>query len=80
MQIYMVGGAVRDMVLGQTPHDKDYVVVGATADEMTERGFLQVGKHFPVFLHPESKEEYALARKSKPATNIPISSLYSDRM
>jgi tRNA nucleotidyltransferase (CCA-adding enzyme) len=63
MQIYMLGGAVRDMVLGQTPHDKDYVVVGATADEMTERGFLQVGKHFPVFLHPESKEEYALARK-----------------
>ena len=63
MQIYMVGGAVRDMVLGQTPHDKDYVVVGATADEMLARGFVQVGKHFPVFLHPDTKEEYALARK-----------------
>ena len=63
MQIYMVGGAVRDMVLGQTPHDKDFVVVGATADEMLARGFVQVGKHFPVFLHPDTKEEYALARK-----------------
>ena len=63
MQIYMVGGAVRDMVLGQTPHDKDFVVVGATADEMLARGLVQVGKHFPVFLHPDTKEEYALARK-----------------
>ena len=63
MQIYMVGGAVRDMVLGLEPHDKDYVVVGADAAEMTALGFEQVGKNFPVFLHPESKEEYALARK-----------------
>lgn len=63
MQIYMVGGAVRDMVLGLEPHDKDYVVVGADAAEMTALGFEQVGKNFPVFLHPETKEEYALARK-----------------
>ncbi|MBQ9035163.1 MAG: HD domain-containing protein [Alphaproteobacteria bacterium] len=63
MQIYMVGGAVRDMVLGKEPHDRDYVVVGATPQEMTALGYICVGKQFPVFLHPVSKEEYALARK-----------------
>lgn len=63
MQIYMVGGAVRDMVLGIKPHDRDYVVVGSTPQEMQALGYLCVGKQFPVFLHPKTKEEYALARK-----------------
>lgn len=63
MQIYVVGGAVRDMVLGKTPHDTDYVVFGATPQQMLEQGFVRVGKDFPVFLHPETHDEYALARK-----------------
>ena len=63
MKIYLVGGAVRDMLLGKTPHDKDYVVFGATAEQMLGMGFQQVGRGFPVFLHPDTKEEYALARK-----------------
>lgn len=63
MQIYLVGGAVRDMILGITPQDKDYVVVGASPKEMLSLGYKQVGKDFPVFLHPQTKEEYALARK-----------------
>ncbi|MBQ8672183.1 MAG: HD domain-containing protein [Alphaproteobacteria bacterium] len=65
MQIYLVGGAVRDMVLQKTPHDRDYVVFGATVEDMLQKGFKQVGKDFPVFLHPESKDEYALARKEE---------------
>ncbi|MBQ8481591.1 MAG: HD domain-containing protein [Alphaproteobacteria bacterium] len=65
MKIYLVGGAVRDMVLNKTPHDKDYVVFGATRKEMLKAGFLQVGKHFPVFLHPVTQNEYALARKEE---------------
>ena len=63
MKIYQVGGAVRDKILGKNPNDFDYVVVGSTMEQMLQLGFLQVGKGFPVFLHPESKEEYALARK-----------------
>ncbi len=63
MKIYLVGGAVRDKLLGKPVHDKDYVVIGATPDEMVALGFKQVGKSFPVFLHPETNEEYALARK-----------------
>lgn len=63
MKIYLVGGAVRDKLLGKKVHDKDYVVTGATVDEMLALGFKQVGKSFPVFLHPQNKEEYALARK-----------------
>lgn len=66
MQIYLVGGAVRDMVLGIPSHDKDYVVVGATPDELLSLDYKQVGKDFPVFLHPKTKEEYALARKELP--------------
>lgn len=62
MKIYKVGGAVRDEILGIEAHDNDYVVVGANADEMRKRGFISVGKSFPVFLHPETHEEYALAR------------------
>ena len=63
MKIYKVGGAVRDKILGLKAHDNDYVVVGATQDEMSALGFKAVGKAFPVFLHPQTHEEYALARK-----------------
>ena len=63
MQIFLVGGAVRDMILGKTPHDKDYVVFGATPEQMLEQGYVRVGKDFPVFLHPQTHDEHALARK-----------------
>lgn len=63
MKIYKVGGCVRDMVLNKAPHDIDYLVVGGTVEDMIAKGFQQVGKDFPVFLHPITKEEYALARK-----------------
>lgn len=63
MNVYLVGGAVRDQILGKESNDKDYVVVGSTPEEMIKLGYEQVGKDFPVFLHPETKEEYALARK-----------------
>ncbi|MBR2298942.1 MAG: multifunctional CCA tRNA nucleotidyl transferase/2'3'-cyclic phosphodiesterase/2'nucleotidase/phosphatase [Alphaproteobacteria bacterium] len=63
MKIYKVGGAVRDQILEVKANDNDYVVVGVDAQEMISRGFKSVGKSFPVFLHPETKEEYALARK-----------------
>jgi tRNA nucleotidyltransferase (CCA-adding enzyme) len=65
MKIYEVGGAVRDELLGLPVKDRDYVVVGATPDEMIERGYRPVGKDFPVFLHPETHEEYALARTER---------------
>jgi tRNA nucleotidyltransferase (CCA-adding enzyme) len=65
MKIYLVGGAVRDMLLKREPHDKDYVVFGATVQDMLQAGFQQVGKQFPVFLHPITKNEYALARKEE---------------
>jgi tRNA nucleotidyltransferase (CCA-adding enzyme) len=65
MKTYLVGGAVRDELLGYPYHEKDWVVVGATADEMTTAGYQQVGKDFPVFLHPDTKEEYALARTER---------------
>ena len=65
MQIYLVGGAVRDELLELPVGDKDYVVVGATVDEMLKLRYRQVGKDFPVFLHPETHEEYALARKER---------------
>jgi tRNA nucleotidyltransferase (CCA-adding enzyme) len=65
MKTYLVGGAVRDELLGRTAGDRDYVVVGATPDKMLALGFLPVGKDFPVFLHPQSKEEYALARSER---------------
>lgn len=63
--IYLVGGAVRDILLGFTPKDRDYVVVGANHDWMISQGFQQVGLDFPVYLHPETGEEYALARREK---------------
>lgn len=65
MQIYLVGGCVRDELLGLAVQDKDYVVVGSTPEEMLIQGFIQVGKDFPVFLHPKTKEEYALARTER---------------
>lgn len=65
MKIYLVGGAVRDKLLGLPVKDKDWVVVGATPEQMLELGYQQVGKDFPVFLHPETKEEYALARTER---------------
>ncbi|MDE0490755.1 tRNA nucleotidyltransferase [Psychrobacter sp. A3] len=65
MQIYLVGGAVRDQLLGRPIKDKDYVVVGATVAQMLSAGFVQVGADFPVFLHPKTHEEYALARTER---------------
>ncbi len=65
MQIYMVGGAVRDALLGLPVQDHDWVVVGATPEELIALGFLPVGRDFPVFLHPHTREEYALARTER---------------
>ena len=65
MKAYVVGGAVRDELLGLNVQDKDFVVVGATPEEMVAAGFRPVGKDFPVFLHPETHEEYALARTER---------------
>ncbi|GGY80784.1 multifunctional CCA tRNA nucleotidyl transferase/2'3'-cyclic phosphodiesterase/2'nucleotidase/phosphatase [Marinobacter zhanjiangensis] len=65
MNIYLVGGAVRDKLLNLPVKDRDWVVVGATPDEMLSRGYRQVGADFPVFLHPQSHEEYALARTER---------------
>jgi tRNA nucleotidyltransferase (CCA-adding enzyme) len=65
MKIYLVGGAVRDELLNLPVKERDYVVVGASIDEMLAKGFRQVGKDFPVFLHPNTKEEYALARMER---------------
>lgn len=65
MKIYMVGGAVRDRLLGRPVNDHDWVVVGATPEHMVAQGFLAVGRDFPVFLHPHTREEYALARTER---------------
>ena len=62
MNIYVVGGYVRDKLLGLEPRDADFVVVGSSPEEMIEKGFQQVGKDFPVFIHPITGDEYALAR------------------
>lgn len=62
---YQVGGAVRDRLLGLPVHDVDWVVVGATPQQMLDQGFIAVGKDFPVFLHPQTKQEYALARTER---------------
>ena len=67
MQIFTVGGAVRDELLGLPVQDRDFVVVGASPDQMLERGFKPVGRDFPVFLHPTTHEEYALARTERKA-------------
>jgi tRNA nucleotidyltransferase (CCA-adding enzyme) len=65
MRTYLVGGAVRDALLGLPPGDRDFVVVGATPEAMVEAGFRAVGRDFPVFLHPQTGEEYALARTER---------------
>ena len=65
MDIFLVGGAVRDRLLGQTPGDRDWVVVGETQAAMEAAGFRAIGRDFPVFLHPETAEEYALARTER---------------
>ncbi|MSQ49809.1 MAG: multifunctional CCA tRNA nucleotidyl transferase/2'3'-cyclic phosphodiesterase/2'nucleotidase/phosphatase [Betaproteobacteria bacterium] len=65
MKVYVVGGAVRDELLGLAVQDRDYVVVGTTPEEMVAAGYKPVGKDFPVFLHPETHEEYALARTER---------------
>lgn len=64
-RVYLVGGAVRDELLGLVPREKDWVVVGGQAEDLLEQGYRQVGASFPVFLHPETSEEYALARRER---------------
>jgi tRNA nucleotidyltransferase (CCA-adding enzyme) len=65
MQVYLVGGAVRDRLLGREVRERDWVVVGATPGQMEKAGFIPVGRDFPVFLHPKTKEEHALARQER---------------
>lgn len=65
MKVYLVGGAVRDQLLGYPVHERDWVVVGGTPEALIEQGFQQVGRDFPVFLHPKTREEYALARTER---------------
>jgi tRNA nucleotidyltransferase (CCA-adding enzyme) len=65
MKVYLVGGAVRDDLLGRPVDERDYVVVGATPQDLISRGYRQVGRDFPVFLHPHTKQEYALARTER---------------
>ncbi|HFC8518771.1 multifunctional CCA addition/repair protein [Neisseria weaveri] len=80
MQIYLVGGAVRDALLNIPVKDKDWVVVGADAEEMVKAGYQPVGKDFPVFLHPETREEYALARtERKTAKGYAGFAFYADK-
>jgi tRNA nucleotidyltransferase (CCA-adding enzyme) len=67
MQVYLVGGAVRDELLNRSVVDRDWVVTGATPEELLAKSFIQVGKEFPCFLHPQTKEEYALARTERKA-------------
>src|SRR5688572_5302737 len=65
MQVYLVGGAVRDELLGREVRERDWVVVGGTPEQMAQLGYRQVGRDFPVFLHPRTHEEYALARRER---------------
>jgi len=65
MKTYLVGGAVRDRLLGRPQGDRDWVVVGSTPEAMLAAGFRAVGKDFPVFLHPQTGEEHALARTER---------------
>lgn len=65
MEIYLIGGTVRDSLMDLPIKDKDYLVVGATPSELIAKGYMQVGKDFPVFLHPQTKDEYALARTER---------------
>ena len=65
MQVYLVGGAVRDGLLGLPVKERDWVVIGATREELLKAHYREVGREFPVFLHPTSQEEYALARRER---------------
>ncbi len=65
MKTYLVGGAVRDALLGYPVVERDWVVVGARPEELLQQGYQQVGRDFPVFLHPQTKDEYALARTER---------------
>ncbi len=65
MKAYLVGGAVRDQILGYPVHERDWVVVGSTPDDLVKQGYQKVGRDFPVFLHPKTREEYALARTER---------------
>ncbi|MBD8049638.1 multifunctional CCA addition/repair protein [Limnohabitans radicicola] len=65
MNVFVVGGAVRDALMGRSVNDRDWVVVGSTPEAMTAQGYVPVGKDFPVFLHPQTREEYALARTER---------------
>src|SRR4029079_12892341 len=65
MEVYLVGGAVRDRLLGLPVKERDWVVVGARPEELERQGYMRVGKEFPVFLHPDTREEYALARTER---------------
>ncbi|MBO9645593.1 MAG: multifunctional CCA tRNA nucleotidyl transferase/2'3'-cyclic phosphodiesterase/2'nucleotidase/phosphatase, partial [Pseudacidovorax sp.] len=65
MQKFLVGGAIRDALRGRPGSDRDWVVVGATPQQMLDDGYLPVGRDFPVFLHPDTREEYALARTER---------------
>ena len=70
MNTYLVGGAVRDDLLGLQGSDRDWVVVGSTAEAMVAQGFTPVGRDFPVFLHPQTREEHALARTDRKSTRL----------
>src|SRR6185437_1351273 len=70
-RVYLVGGAIRDELLGRAHFDRDYVVVGATPQDMLARWYKPVGKDFPVFLQPDTREEYALARTGLPRLQFP---------
>ena len=74
LQIFSVGGAIRDALLNQSVKDKDWVVVGGTPEDMAKLGYTTVGKDFPVFLHPTSREEYALARTERKTAPEPAAS------
>lgn len=81
MKIYLVGGAVRDALLGLPVKDRDWVVVGSTPQEMLDAGYQQVGRDFPVFLHPQTHEEYALARTERnPVPVTPVLPAMPHRM
>ncbi|NOR81711.1 MAG: multifunctional CCA tRNA nucleotidyl transferase/2'3'-cyclic phosphodiesterase/2'nucleotidase/phosphatase, partial [Methyloprofundus sp.] len=69
MKAYLVGGAVRDTLLKLPVRERDWVVIGETPEAMIARGYIEVGKDFPVFLHPETKDEYALARIERKTTH-----------
>ena len=65
MKVYLVGGAVRDQLLGYPVKERDWVVVGASPKQLIKQGYQQVGRDFPVFLHPKTREEHALARTER---------------